>query len=624
MADLEPAAYLAIVVALGATCQVVAWRLRLPSILLLLIIGFGLGQLVNPEDVLGRDVLFGGVTLAVGIILFEGSMSLRYKQFREVGRPIVRLCTATVMIAWALITLTLRLLDYSIEIALLIGAILVVTGPTVIGPILRMLRPTRRVSSLLRWEGIIVDPIGAVLALLVFQALTSIGSENAFSAVVQSLVMTIVVAFGVALALGFLLEVLTVNHVIPDFLQGITYLAGAIVAMVGADALQSESGLLAVTVLGIFLGNRSRLHLNHVAEFKEHLQVLFVGGLFIVLAGRVEPEQIAEVAPKAAIFVAVLVLLVRPISIQLGLLGTQVTREEKLLLSGMAPRGIVAAAVTSIFALEMQHAAEVAAELARTSTGNAADAYASHSQSLDRLAAEAANAVPLVFLLIVCSVAIYGLGVGRLAERLGLASQKPQGVLFVGARQWIVDAAKLLDAEGITTKVVAREGADVSRAKMAGVPVDRANILSDYAVKDMDLSGIGRLIAGTDSDDANSTAAREFAHVLGRANAFQVKRADDVADSSRDQRKRTAGHLTARAPFQPAMTYADLEAAVEAGMKVKKTRLTEEFTLEDFRNTHGPEAVLMFLLRGKQLEVVTPGSSIPDSDVTVIALVPGE
>ena len=194
----------------------------------------------------------------------------------------------------------------------------------------------------------------------------------------------------------------------------------------------------------------------------------------------------------------------------------------------------------------------------------------------------------------------------------------------MGARQWIVDAASLLDAEGITTKVVTREGADVSRARMAGVPVERANILSDYAVKDMDLSGIGRLIAGTDLDEVNSTAAREFAHVLGRANVFQVKRADDVDDTSKDQRKRAARHLTARTPFQPPMTHAELEAAAEAGMRLKRTRLTSEFTLEDFRATHGPDAVLMFLLRGKQLEVVTPGTTIPGSDVTVIALVPQE
>src|SRR3546814_4081592 len=139
--------------------------------------------------------------------------------------------------------------------------------------------------------------------------------------------------------------------------------------------------------------------------------------------------------------------------------------------------------------------------------------------------------VPLVFIVIVCTVAIYGLGVGRLVERLGLANTSPQGGLFVGGQQWIVDAAKVLDESGITTLVVARDYAKLSRARMAGLTTETANILSDYAVKDMDLAGIGSLIACTDSDEVNATAAREFAHVLGRANVYQLRR-EETEDRS--------------------------------------------------------------------------------------------
>jgi len=166
---LEPAPYLALVAVLAVLSQLLAWQLRLPSILLLLVTGFGLGRLVDPDAVLGRDVLFGGVTLAVGVILFEGSLSLRLRDVRDLGRPVLRLCTVTVLVAWVLITAAAWLIGFRLELALLVGAVLVVTGPTVIAPILRMLRPTRRVASLLRWEGIVVDPIGAVLAVLVFR-----------------------------------------------------------------------------------------------------------------------------------------------------------------------------------------------------------------------------------------------------------------------------------------------------------------------------------------------------------------------------------------------------------------------------------------------------------------------
>lgn len=569
LAGLDPAAYIALVVGLAVLSQLVAWQVRIPSILLLLVVGFGLGRLVDPETVLGREVLFGGVTIAVGIILFEGSMSLSFRQFREVGRPVVRLCTVTVAIAWLLITLSAWILGFSLEVALLVGAILVVTGPTVIGPILRILRPTRRVASLLRWEGIVVDPIGAVLAVLVFQGVLAGSVENALPGILGSLLRTVLVAFVLALVIGFLLEVLTVRHVIPDFLQGVAYLAGAVVAMVGSNALQPESGLLTVTVLGVFLGNRPHLHLEHVMEFKEHLQVLFVGALFIVLAGRVDPGQLMDIAPRALVFVACLVLVVRPVSVVVGLLGTDATRQEKLLLSGMAPRGIVAAAVTSIFALEFTHAADTTDDPSR-----AAD--------LARLAEQAEQIVPLVFLVIVCTVALYGLGVGRLAERLGLASQKPQGVLFVGGQDWVIQAASLIEEAGVPTTLVARNYATLSGARMAGLRTVTANILSDYAVKDMDLSGIGRLIACTSGDEVNATAAREFAHVLGRANVYQLQRAEaEKADGN--ERRSAAAHLTARIPFDPPLTHDGFEERIAAGSRVKRTRLTAEFPLELFR-----------------------------------------
>lgn len=602
---LDPASYLAAVLAIGALVQVIAWHLRVPSILLLLVVGFGLGQLVDPEEVLGREVLFGGVSIAVGIILFEGSLSLRYKQFREVGRPVIRLCTVTPLVAWPLISLTGWLLGLPLQLALLVGAILIVTGPTVIAPILRMLRPTRRVASLLRWEGIVVDPIGAVLAVLVFQAVSAGSVDSAVTAVVLTLVRAVAVSLAIALVLGVVLEVLTVRHVIPDFLQGISFLAAAVAAMVASNAVVPESGLLTVTVLGIYLGNRPNLHLEHVAQFKEHLQVLLVGALFVVLAGRVTPDQVLDTLPRAAIFIAVLVLVIRPVSIFAGLAGTAVRREEKLLLAGMAPRGIVAAAVVSIFSLEFAHAAEAA-------TGAQAD-------ELHRLAEEAAALVPLVFLVIVGTVSIYGLGVGRLAERLGLAAQKPQGVLFVGHQPWIVQAARLLEDAKVPAVVVARDFSNLAGARMAGVPTVTANILSDYAVKDMDLAGIGYLVAGTDRDEVNATAAREFSHVLGTSNVFQVRRSEPE-DRSPDGRRSSSPRLTARIAFAPATSEPDMADLLAQGFTVKKTRLTEQFGFDAFQQRY-PRAVVMFLLRGSAVQVVTEKTTIPQRGVTLIALV---
>ncbi|NYF99280.1 sodium:proton antiporter [Janibacter cremeus] len=601
----DPASYLALVTALAVACQVIAWAVRIPSILILLLVGFGLGQVVTPDAVLGRDVLFGGVSLAVGVILFEGSLSLRFKDIADLGRSTVRLCTVTVLVAWTLITLTGWLLGFPIELALLVGAVLVVTGPTVIGPILRQLRPTRRIAALLRWEGIVVDPIGAILAVLVFQAVLAGASADPVSAVLTSLGTTIVTAVVIALVLGALLEFAIKRHLVPDFLHGAVFLSAAVGSLALSNAIASESGLLTVTILGVYLANRPNLHLEHVAQFQEHLQVLFVGILFIVLAGRVAPDAVLQVAPVAGIFVLALVLVVRPVSILLGLLGTGSTKEERRLLAFMAPRGIVAAAVTSVFALELTHAADRVSD-------------PEHAARLSQLGEQAGQMVPLVFLVIVATVAIYGLGVGRLAERLGLATTSPQGVILAGGDEWIVRVAKALGEEGVDVVMVTVYRAALHRARMAGVRVEMANLLSDYVVRDMDMAGLKTFVAATDQDERNTIAAREFSHVLGRAHVFQL--APAALEHVGADRTETASHLTARTPFAPVLEYKELTDRAK-GMDVRRTSLTAKYTYKHFQKMYDGKAIALFTVRGDEVGVVTEKSSI-EGELTLISLVP--
>ena len=632
---MEPVVYLGAVLVVGALAQWLAWAVKIPSILVLLVAGFLGGTIVSPDDVLGRDVLFAGVTLAVGIILFEGSMTLRLADVRDLGRPVIRLCTVTVVIAWALITAAGWLVGLDLQLALLIGAILVVTGPTVINPILRQLRPTRRISSLLRWEGIVVDPIGAILALLVYQAVLGGNREDAFGTAVLTLLTSVGVALAFTLVLAVIVEFVMVRHLVPDYLQGTFFIAVASAGLVGSNMIQAESGLLTVTVLGIVLGNRPKLQLEHVKEFYEHLQVLLIGVLFIILAGRVTPGQVLDILPTALVFVAILILVVRPVSIWLGLMGTETTRKERLLLSGMAPRGIVAAAVTSIFALELEHAAEVV--------------EGRRGEALARLAAEAEGMVPLVFVTIVVSVAIYGLGVGRLAERLGLAKANPQGVVFAGSQEWVRQAAGALGEVGVPTILVSQDIGQLHRARMEGVRTERTNILSDYAINELDLAGIGSFIAATDDDGTNSSAAREFGHTLGSAHVYQLRRHDvevpagqngsaeassagaggassggngATATRARTRTSRTSSSekFSARAPFRPALTHQQLEERVADGLVVRRTKLTESFTLENYLERN-PEAVLLFTHDGSSASVVTEESDVSESGLTLIALV---
>ncbi|WP_299520291.1 cation:proton antiporter [uncultured Serinicoccus sp.] len=636
---MPPAPYLALVLGVAIVCQLAAYRLRVPSILLLLVVGFGLGQFVSPETVLGRDLLFAGVNLAVGVILFEGSLSLRFRDLRGLSTAVVRLCSVTVLLAWALTTVAAIVAGVEWQLALLIGALLVVTGPTVIAPIIRQLRPTRRVSSMLRWEGIVVDPIGAILAVLVFQAIIVGGPDGALATAALTLGRTVVISTVLALLFGVLLEVAMRRHLIPDFLEGVTFLAVAVGSLVISNELQSESGLLTVTMLGIYLANRPGLRLEHVREFKEHLQVLIVGALFVLLAGRVSPAEVVAVAPIAAVFVLLLLLVVRPASVALGLLGTQATRQERTLLAFMAPRGIVAAAVTSIFALEIEHAADEARSLAALGGEDARESLAleASAERLEQLVLASADLVPLVFVTIVVTVAVYGLGVGRLAERLGLATTTPNGVLFAGAPLWARQAAGVLTELKVPTLLVSLAPAEVAQARMAGLRVERTHILSEYAVEDMELAGLGSLVAATHDDDTNSTAAREFGHALGQSNTYQLRRQGESLPRRSRPRDRTSGgsggtlseakakqqtasKLTAQVAFSPPMSAPELDTATREGMQVRKTRLTSQHTLDDFRERE-PDAVLMFVVQDGVATVVTPRSHLPQEGATLVALV---
>ncbi|MDO4412444.1 sodium:proton antiporter [Cutibacterium sp.] len=610
---------MALVLALAVGAQWLGWRLRLPALLFLLVIGFGLGQWVTPDEIFGKQLLFDGVNLSVAIILFEGSLGLKLREVRDLGRPIFRLCTITAGIAWVLITLAAMALGFDGRVSLLLGAILIVTGPTVINPILRQLRPTRRVSALLRWEGIVVDPLGAILALLVYQAISSIDGSSIGQGVLD-LGLTLLVGLIFAAPIGWVVTTMMRHHLIPDFLQGVIFVGIAVGTCVGANSLREESGLVAVTMLGIYLANQRHLELEPVIEFKEHLQVLLVGVLFIMLAGRVTPSQIVDVLPTGLIFVALLVLVIRPVSVALGLRRTETTRQERILMAFMAPRGIVAASIASIFAMEFSesasHLREQANEIAESDPERAKQLL-SFAEQIAGMASQVDRLVPLVFLVIVCTVAIYGLGIGRLAEKLGLASASPRGVMFAGSPSWSIDTAKTLRDLDVPTLIVTRRAYDLYAARKAGLRCEAADFLSEYATEDMDLAGIASMVACTPDDDTNSIASVHYRRVLGRANVFQLERLDE--GDAEDSTTGTAQILKARTAFDPPTTHSAMDKMWRTGKRVRRVELDENRTWERFRQTM-PEAVVMFVVKPSSVSVANVDMNAPKNGDTIIYL----
>ena len=399
---------LAVILGAGMLAQWLAWRAQVPSIIALLVTGLLLGPVtgvVDPDDLLGV-ALFPLVSLAVAVILFEGGLDLPPRELRHTGTIVRRLVTvgalATFLVAWAGARAVFDLDDKS---AVVLAAVLVVTGPTVVGPLLRFVRPAGRVGPILRAESVLIDPIGATAALLAFEVVIVDAPDEAIIKLVGTLALTLIAGIGIGLAAAVVLDVALQRFLVPDQLAVPVTFAFVVGSFVLSNEVQEEAGLLAVTVLGIYLARRESSTIRSVLEFSESLRTLLISALFILLAARIDGDALSDVVLPSLAFLAVLVFIARPLTVVLSTVRTSTTWRERIFLMTMAPRGIVAAAVSAIFAIRLE---EEGVE-------------------------GASKIVPIVFLVIIGTIVVYGFLAGPVARRLGLAEAQANGILIAGA-----------------------------------------------------------------------------------------------------------------------------------------------------------------------------------------------
>jgi NhaP-type Na+/H+ or K+/H+ antiporter len=560
---------LAGIVALGIAAQWLAWRLRIPSILMLLTFGIVVGpvtKLLSPDDLFG-PLLPPLVSLAVAVILFEGGLSLKVRELRAIGGDLLRLTTIGALVTWLVsVSAAHFLLNFEWPLAAVIGAILVVTGPTVIGPLLRHLRLGGRAGAVLKWEGIVIDPVGATLAVLTFAVVQAGGWHGGAADAGFALAKTVVIGGGLGLLGAVLLVVPLARYWVPDSLHSAVALAAVVGVFSLASASQEGAGLLAVSVMGVCLANQRLVAVRHLIEFKENLTVLLVSGLFIVLAARLRLADLEALEPlRSLLFVAVLILVARPAAVLLSTLGSTMTWREKLFLCWMAPRGIVAAAVSSVFALLMVNA---------------------HIPQAEEMP-------PVVFLVIVVTVAVYGLSAAPLARRLGLASPNPQGVLFVGARPWVREAAAALRAGGCPVLMADSNWAAVSAARLLGLPTYYGSILGEHAINEIEFRDFGRLLAVTPNDEVNSLACLRFIEIFGRREVYQLP----FGALAEGRREAVSLEQRGRLLFGTGVDHVRMVARFGETPAVKTTRLTKEFDYAAFQALHGESVLPLFLIR---------------------------
>lgn len=574
----------ALILLLGVGAQWLAWHYQVPSILLLLVAGFLAGPVlgvIDPATLQGAWVS-PFVSISIGIILFEGGLNLQLSELREVGGPILNLITIGVLTTWGLTSAAVFLVEgFGLALSLLTGAILVVTGPTVIVPLLRQIRPKGRIGTVARWEGITIDPVGAILATLVLEVILLLhepgGASASVIAATGHVVKGISIAVGASVVIGGAAAALIVytlhRRLVPGYLHNPLTLALVVIAFVGAEALQHEAGLLTTTLMGVGLANQSYVPVKRISEFKENLQVLLLGVLFIVLSARLDLSTFQYVGGRTLLLIGVLIVVVRPVAVFLSCIGTKLSWREQAFLAWLAPRGIVAAAVASLFAFELQGVIP-----------NAAEAL-----------------VPVVFMVIVGTVGIYGLTISTVAYRLGLANPNPEGILFVGADTWVQKIAAALQEQDVTVQLIDSNPNHVSRARNKGLDAERADILSEAVLEELDLSGIGRLLITIPNDEEASLAALHLSEIFDVNDVFQLPAQSGREHVERDVPDHLRGHLL----FGGKTSCHDLRDRLDHDHNVYVVRLDDPPEADTLQECLWPEAFPMFILRDDRVMILS-------------------
>ena len=576
---------LASILVLGIGAQWLAWRIKLPVILLLLIAGFLAGPVfgfLDPDHLLG-ETLFPIVSLAVAIILFEGGLTLKLDELRDIGRVVRLLVTIGVLITWALATVGgIYFLNLEPILAAILGAILTVSGPTVVIPLLRHVRPSTRVASILKWEGIMIDPVGATLAVLVFEVLAfePFGRLTLVS-IFAGVAVTLIVGFLIGAAGAYVTVFVIERRWLPHYLETAASLMIVVAAFALSNLILAESGLMAVTVMGVILANQHRVAIQHIANFDEELGILLLSALFIILSARLELSEFTDFGIGNILFLALLIFIARPLAVFVTTLGTPLNWREKLFISWVAPRGIVAAAVASLFAFEL------------------------HELGFE----DAERLVSITFTVVVGTVAVYALTARPVAAWLDVIQKNPQGTLIVGAHHWAVEIGKAIQDAGFEVIMVDSNRDHVSDARSRGLNAISANILGDDLLNELPFERIGRLLAMTSNSELNALAALRYRDLFGRDNIYQLT--TDRSPTS----ERIRDEIRAEILFDKEMDFDHFESWYMQDATIQHHEIDDELSHKSMREYFGPASVPLFVVRDDtHIEVI---SAYEDPDLEI-------
>lgn len=523
---------LAGIIILGILAQWVAWRLKLPAILPLILIGLMVGpfstlytvdgsKLIEPiwngdNGLFPGEGLYYFVSLAISIILFEGGLTLKRSEIRSIGPVITKLITlGSVTTFFGAALAAYFLFGLSWQLCFLFSALIIVTGPTVITPILRNIPLKKDVSAILKWEGILIDPIGALAAVLVYEFI-SVGEGQAYT-------MTALVEFGKILLFGFTfgftfahaLTFLIKKSFIPHYLLNVVTLSVVLGVFVMSDVFAHESGLLAVVVMGMVMGNTNLPNIKELLYFKESLSILLISILFILLAANINIADLELIYTwkTVALFLSI-VLLIRPLGVFLSSIGSNLKFNEKLFISWVGPRGIVAAGIASLFGSKLLSRGEPGAEYI----------------------------TPLVFMIVLGTVLLNATTARLFAKLIGVFLKKSEGILILGASKASRLIGSYLHQNDRHVVLIDNNQSNIDKANKLGLEAISANIYSDSLTDNIELSDIGYLMALTGNSDINKYAINKFQDIFGENGSFRLVDADEMSDPENNPKEGLFSH----------------------------------------------------------------------------------
>lgn len=527
--------------------QWMGWKFKTPAIVFLLTGGFLAGPvlgLVHPESLLG-DLLNPVVSLAVGIILFEGALNLDFKEIKEARFAVKRVIMVGAPVAWALTSAALYYVaGLSFPVSLTFGALLIVTGPTVIMPLLKNAHLKERPASILKWEGIINDPIGAVLAILCYEYFRiQAAGDPVMSGFVTGTILSIILIAFFSILIAYVVSKLFDKDAIPEYLKPAFLLSTVLIFFVMCNTIEHDFGLIGVTIMGVAMANMGVKAIEELKKFKETISIMLVSGVFIILTANIDPHILFSIDWRGVLFIALLLFVIRPVTLLASSLGSKMTWQEVVLTGWIAPRGIVCAAVAGVLG---PYLVDIGYE-------------------------DGEQLLALAFAIVLCTVFAHGLTAKPLGKKLDLAYTDKDGLIIVGASDWAVQFAQILQSRNVDVMIADKNWHALKTARLSDVPIYYGEILSEETEYHVEVARFNAIAALTNNPAYNALICNTFIHEYGRDKVYQF-----LPHEEDEHERRQISETIRGRTFGPAdVDFWDIAADFRKGWRFRATKLGE-------------------------------------------------